>query len=367
MLVSGSIVDGLRFKLYGSDLQHDGYQDNNAGADVDTDDREYYEGQISWDITDTLNFAVKYGELRYDYIPGRSVLIDAEPGMSPWDNTNFTRSSLESSAQFGLNPAVTPNPSVQGGDQYDVTVNDPGHIELNDAHNTTVFLTWDAPFAQIKYIGNRNRYTYDQVGVDNDGTPNPTNRTVLDIGQYQDQTTHEIQVVSNDEGGMTWIAGLYHFEDENEQPFTIKSLTNTALANVACNPLFPSCAGQSFFVPGANPDLILYHQNGYLESNSWAAYGELGFYLGGDFGLTVGLRYSEDEMESSEVQVTYGSGAIYGVPGVAIDFSTLAGPTHGIDSIDDTHKQTWDNVSGHITLDYKPSDDHLYWAKIATG
>jgi len=367
MLISGTIVGGLQYKLFGSDIRHDGYQSNNAGADVDTDDREYYEAQLSWDITDSFNASIKYGELRYDYIPGRSVTIDAEPGMSPWDNTNPGRGSLDFSAQFGLDPNVTPNPSVQGGDQYDVTVNDPGHRELNDAHNTTVYLTWVTPFAELKYIGNKNRYEYDQIGRDSDATPSATVRTVNDIGQYQNQTTHEIQVVSNDTGGFTWLAGLYHFKDINEQPFTIKSLVNTALANVACNPAFPSCAGQAFFVPGANPDLILYHQNGYLQSESWAAYGEVGFDLSEDFGLTVGLRYSEDKMEGSEVQLTYANGALYGIPGVALDFSTLAGPTHNADSIDDSHTASWDNVSGHITLDYKPSDDHLYWGKIATG
>ena len=187
---------------------------------------------------------------------------------------------------------------------------------------------------------------------------------LLDVGQYQEQTTHELQLTSTwTDKSWNYLLGLYYLDDKNEQPYNINAPGYATLQTIS------DLAGTSW----ENPLGIFYYQKGVLDNESWAAYGELGFDLSDTWALTVGARYSEDDYNGGETQLRYYD--LYREFGFvelpfAFDASVdqFAGdPTRYVDGIDVTHEDEFDNVTGKVNLSYRPWVGHLFWGTVANG
>lgn len=137
--------------------------------------------------------------------------------IDPYDCANFW-SGLGMSAQFLECQAGQENPSI--GDPRRLAYNTPGFQRLTDNQGIAFNARYDLGFAELSYLYGSVEYDYDQR-TDYDRTPNEDYSVLLDIGQYQDQTTHELQLTSDWDQSWDFIVGLYYFEDLNEQPFKI--------------------------------------------------------------------------------------------------------------------------------------------------
>jgi iron complex outermembrane receptor protein len=348
-VVSGPITESLRFKFHGIDTERDGLQRNIAGDDLRTLDSDYYEAQLEWDVSDRLKLWFEYSQYSYNIISGDS------PSEDPYDCVNFW-SGLAMSPQFLECQDGVENPSI--GDPRRVSINTPGRTKLSNNDGIAFRASYDLNGAELTYLYGSVEYDYDSR-TDYDGTANDFS-LLLDVGQYQDQTTHELQLTSSWDRDWNYLLGLYYFEDINEQPYNI---------NAPDWPNFQNVVSPSFDQFWENPLGIVYFQNSELDIESWAVYGEADFPLSENWTLTVGARYSDDQFDGGEVQLQYYDLQREGFP-LAFDASqsTFAGnPDRYVDSIDATYDDSFTNVSGKVNLAYRPGNDHLFWGTVATG
>ncbi len=350
VVVSGPVNDSLRYKLHYYDSNRDGLQDNDAGPDVRTVNSTYWEGQIEWDITDKLQLWAEYASFDYDYVPG------VGPSKDPYDCVNFW-SGLGRSTQF-LDCAAG-NENVSIGDPRQVSVNTKQRIKLSNNENWTARLTYDFEEMQLSYLYGSIEYEWDSR-TDFDETPYEDYEVILDVGQYQDQTTHELQLTSDfSDKPYDFILGLYYFEDENEQPYNINAPDYAPFQTVTLN----------FVEYWDNPLGVIYFQNGMLDNESWAIYGEGDYEINDEWTITLGARYSEDDYKGGETQLQYYDLLREGFP-FAFDASQsfFAGDSSRyVDTIDAEYDDTFDNVTGKLTASYRPEEGQLFWGTIANG
>jgi len=364
-VVSGPITDELRYKLHILDNERDGLQRNTAGKDLRTTDNTYYEAQIEWDITDKLLLWAEYGRLDSDFIPGAGSDVSGTPRPSedPYDCVN-TWSGLNKSPQYLACEKGLENDSI--GDPHRVNRNYAGKAKLENNNSVTARLSYDFEGAELSFLYGLVEYDYN-ITSDYDGTadPDPVNQTNLDVEQNQKQSTYELQLVSNWDKDWSYIAGLYYFTDENEQPFSI---------NAPNNPTFAvSSADAVGLDTWANPLGILYYQNGEIDNESWAAYGEVDFPINDQWSLTLGARYSEDDYKGYETQLRYYNlyrefGGVDLPYALDVSVAPFAGDSSRyVDSLDAKYTENFSNTTGKITATYRPEEGQMFWGTVSTG
>jgi len=159
-----------------------------------------------------------------------------------------------------------------------------------EGENTTFKITHDTDNYQIKYIMGIMDYSETvqesswgigsiDLGLDENGEPE--NALLLagiffPVNRDQDfkQTSHEIQLTSDFDGPMNFVAGLYNMEAD------------------------------SYITSGPAQNFTSYHS---LET--FAAFGELDYELNEDWSITVGARYTEEDKELNSVSWALGDNA----------------------------------------------------------
>jgi len=356
-LVSGPINENIRYKLYVSDQQRDGLQKNLAGPDARTQDNSYAEGQIEWDISENLTLWAKYSGTDYSYIPGANNEEDAYDCINNWSGLGPSIAFLQCQAGGESNAAI--------GDPQTIALNTPGRISLDNSAASSIKLTYEMAESTLSYLYGAVKYDWDQKGTDYDGTPYQDSGVRLSVGQYQDQESHELQLTSQWDKSWNYIVGLYYFEDRNEQPYNIYS---------EGNPAFDTIYNAETNEYWENPEHVIYYQNGIIENESWAAYGEVGIDLNDQWAVTVGLRYSDDSFHGTEVQLQYYDMALYSYWPIWTPYASDASQgafvgdsSRYTDSVDAEYDQDYTNTTGKITIDYRPIEDHLVWFTVANG
>lgn len=356
-VISGPLGDSVRYKLHYIDSERDGLQQNTVGPDVRTTDNTYYEAQVEWDITEKMHLWVEYGRFDVDQIPGAGWSQD------DYDCVNFW-SGLAKSAQYlacekGLE-------RVGKDDPQKVALNNHGKTELENNNNWTARLSYDFGQAEMSFLYGLVEYDWHQR-TDYDGTqdPDPVNQVFLDVEQNQKQSTYELQLVSTWDKDWSYIAGLYYFEDENEQPYNISA---------PFNPTFASTTFNDYGVTQwDNPLGVIYYQRGEIDNDSWAAYGEVSFPLNDQWELTLGARYSEDNYTGYETQLRYYNlyrefGSIDLPFAYDASVAPLGGdPSRYVDTIDAKYEDDYSNTTGKISLAYRPVEGQMFWGTISTG
>lgn len=100
-----------------------------------------------------------------------------------------------------------------------------------------------------------------------------------------------------------------------------------------------------------------------VTTRSWAVFGEGYWSLSPDLRLTAGLRYTDDQKTTTPYpsQLLLGSSDVYG-------FGPLSGGSdaRGYPALPDI-RQSWQALTGRVVLDWKPSDNIMYYASYARG
>ena len=139
--------------------------------------------------------------------------------------------------------------------------------------------------------------------------------------QFEDKVnetifSQEINLISADTGRVNWVLGAYYQEDEYEFP------------EGTFNIIIPTGV---YTLWGTNP------------KTAWAAFGQLGFELGGGVELQLGARYS-DSKTTNHIDVIQ-----YGLP------------------LTQEQSATFTNTSGKVGLNWNVNDHHFLYAFAATG
>lgn len=379
-LISGPLTDTVRGKLYYNQWESDGLYNNLAGQDTkgatngSGGHNSYTEWIFDWQATDNLFIFYKGGILATaEYIGGIADFTDYDPNnvctsvLGGWCVEN-----LQANAGIHSPP-----------DTWDIDINSVGDTGLDNHLSTNFQVTYDFESVQMKYIYTHNRYDWYLFDMDFDGTSNLERGMLNDIQQNQRITTQEITFTSQSDSDLQWIAGAYYLSDENWQPYTLRDMgTNTALVNVLSDDFWCVCTFiDEGDIIGQNPDLIAYYQDGFFENDNWSVFGEFNYRINDEWSVTVGARYSEDDLKGTEHQFIYGDSDMYIDP-TWYDWCFLFSPTGCISrgSMDynprnaagelQTERVSEDDfkdTSGRIIIDYTPDENNLFWFTLSNA
>ena len=406
--LSGPITDWLRFKVGGStggqgvgffrDVS-DGLTEGNVGDDL------YVEGQLEFNIGESFEGWFKYSHTEWNQKRRSNVQItpdDVAPvyfgGLFP--NTTFNASSTPPTVFNGTQPPVLfisgdlfdpTSPSLANRRNFDT--DSPFHTDLDNVHIYTLELIWHTGFADVKYVGGYQGYTYQQVSdfdtvsrgpytVRVGGIPNPavpgtflpgagqpvvfTMQPNVQAFYLEDKEyySNEINLISNNEGPFQWIFGLYQYHEQVYQPSGVRvplqaELDQPRAGTSATSPLGPP-----------NPNRDLQNAGAYLDADARAVFAQIDYAFTDNWKMTLGARYTEDNKDADEfrTRALYGfaSRIPAGTPGagfwVGIPFAFYS----------EINRQNhlsgdWHATTGTAGLEWTPTDNTLAFAKYTRG
>jgi iron complex outermembrane receptor protein len=221
-----------------------------------------------------------------------------------------------------------------------------------------------------------------------------------------DESSHEIQLISDLDGPVNFVLGYYVYENEtfwDQGGFDYANplrFVDADEAAVAASPIFgatvvTSCQSylDDFFIPtfgdpatgivfgsfGVGCPLGMDHTRASAffsstTSETTAAFANVEYQLNETWNIAGGIRWTEDEkartgIVPADLLASLGDSAPGTVPnsifigdffgtGVPVVFTGSAGPPT---------PSVWDKVIGHVSAEYAPRDDLMYYGRISTG
>jgi iron complex outermembrane receptor protein len=372
--VAGPLSDnvGVRFDAVKQD--RDGYIKNlgpgNDLADLDSFDAS---AQVNWRITDKLNLWVRTIYNNYDNAPDFRVLREQ------WRNDVFFE-GLVVHPWYGyteVNPAIENPWRIRQNENQSLS---------NQKNAVLAQLSYEAEGFTVKYIGGYNDWDW-KMHYDGDGIAqtqpvnfvdlwgNPWSVPVagtVDTSEVKHFTSHEIQFLSNSDGRLDWVTGLYFYSESTYGDWDWRTPGNQWLMNAYVDGTQTNWweTGQSL----PNPEARGWYQGGRLDADSYAGYGQIGYDINDRWKINAGLRYSEDKKKGSEFQQWWWmpqswwlgpNGTLYSLWNPATGQWEAASITGGFNT--DTHKADWSAVTGLLSFEYRPSDRTLWYLSVSQG
>jgi iron complex outermembrane recepter protein len=402
--ISGPITDWLRFKASGStggqgvgffrDVT-DGLTEGNVA------DNLYVEGQLEFNFGENFEGWFKYAHSEWNEKRRSNVQITPDdvapvyfgglfPNVTfngPQNPTTFNSPTLPPVVRIAGDPYIATNPSLQDPRLYDV--DSPFHTDLDNVHIYTLELIWHTGFADVKYIGGYQGYTYQQVSdfdtvsrgpytVRVGGIPNPVvpgtfllQPTVFTLQpnvqafylEDKEYYSNEINLISNGDGPFQWILGLYQYHEQVYQPSGVRVPLQAELDN-------PHVSATSATLGPANPNRDLQNAGAYLDADARAVFAQIDYSFSDHWKMTLGARYTEDNKDADEfrTRVLYGFATRIpaGVPGAGF----WTGIPYAFYS--EINRQNhlagdWHATTGTAGLEWTPTSDTLAFAKYTRG
>ncbi len=357
-------------------------------------DTNRFDFMVTHEFSDRLDFFFRYATTRNMATPGASRRVE------PYDYTGDV-SNPQTIGYFGT---LTPN-VFYGLTGENPSVNDPHAVErdfkgvtkLTDNHAFTWELDYEADNMTIKYLGSHQNYDWEQY-TDADRTArashtlSPADPSVTGVTDtstffvnYIEDTkrweSHELQFLSNGDGPLSWIGGLFYYKERARQPYDLRAPQAPA-AGIAPNIVVPGAFGASGLcgpfpdlycgvipTPGENnPNNNYYHQLGLLHMNSKAVYGQIDYEFAPKWNLKLGGRYTMDEKRGYEEQSIH-----YYDPTGGVQTLGLAAPVpfqwFQVSPNDNNRiiENDWEEFSGVAGLSYEPTEDSLIYSQFTRG
>ena len=273
---SGPITDKVGYLLHYSTLEQDSFFTNVSGPDPKGTDSDYVEAQLDVDFTDSINWNMRYFSASFDNETLERNKLDGY------------RNEVGAPSKLGplvINPELFSPLATAPTDPFEISSDMVGFVGIDDQRTYQSTLTIDTDAVQIKILNGYQEYSW-YGEKDFDGTASPVSY-VEKIGQAETNKQHEIQFISNGDGDISWVAGLFYYNVSLDQPYTLTDAANPWLIGATTN----------------NPDGIFYTQRGLLDATSKAAYGQVDWQVSDQLALSFGLRYSQDDKQGSETQL----------------------------------------------------------------
>ena len=357
---SGPITDNVGYLVHYSKLEQDSFFENVSGPDPRGIDSDQIEAQIDVDFTDIINWNFRYTSASFENETLERAKLDGyrnEPNAPSRLGELVVNPDLFSLLEDG--PAQS--------DPFKLSSDFRGEVSIDDQNVYQSTLTIDFDGVRVRMLNGYSDYTWDSE-KDFDGLVSPSSQVEI-IAQAEENTQHELQFISNGDGDIDWVLGLFYLKNENEQPYTLTEANNPFLIN--------NISGI------ANPDGVFYNQVGVLEATSKAIYGQVDWRVNERLSLSAGLRYSEDEkIAFEEQQIFYdsvldscgGGGADEFLPALRAGGDPYAIPAGcaarfglSINDATDDHKEDWDAVNWRLNASYEIGEDGMVFATVSTG
>jgi iron complex outermembrane receptor protein len=158
------------------------------------------------------------------------------------------------------------------------------------------------------------------------------------VSEDSDQLSQEFRLTSNSTGNLDWVAGLFYFKENvyRSEQFATEFL------------LAPILGGHVDFIQD-------------VTSKSYAAFGHGSYRFNERFSLTGGLRYTYDKKNATPRALNL-------VPGDPVPGIPLNAPPYNTDPNNlESASESWDKVTGTISLDFFDNAGNLYYGKVSLG
>ena len=331
--LSGPLSNTISGEISALSRQRDGY-DRNLVDDSEVNDQDVVAGRVAlrYAATDSFEALLSYDNIRDRSTPGYALGV-----------------AMQGTDGLG---AVDLSDQVDGDSNVHTLISDLlDPINDTDQQGASLTLTWQVNDLTIKSI-TAWREMENTILLDADGQDSCFGLALpclhLFQDQAQDQISQELQVQGSARGGsLTYLAGVYYFEESNDQV-----TENIILAQFGENP----------------------YSDTSLDTDSIAVFGSATMALSDRWNLTLGARWTEDTKDfgSAVFEANGDARLICADPATRAVYSSgpcVAGSPPGAATVplDRQIEKSWSNVTPRVVLDYKASDDAMLYASIAEG
>ncbi|MBF2755326.1 MAG: TonB-dependent receptor [Gammaproteobacteria bacterium AqS3] len=366
-----------------------------AGDDIAADDEQHsIDLQISHDFSDAASVWFRY---RTEFVDGT---FTSSRRTEPYDYRGPAAPDLEYFASLTPNPLYgleEENPGVK--DPLTQRLDYPGRTRFANIREFTWEFEWKGDAFDVKYIGSNTQRDSEILG-DADSTarrshtlsaadpkvkdPSDTVTTTYHINEIGDDLklqSHELQFLSNQESGVNWIAGLYYYAEEQEQPFGLalpeapaagtpqyfELAENTGVCSLFGTAYVDYLCGIGGVSGEPNPNNNYYYQSGLVEGTATAVYGQMDWEMDSGWSAKLGLRYTKDEKDGFEVQNIY----VFNPFGAYGAGTLIARPIAWIQLTPNNNQRSlaneWDAVTGTVGLSRRLADGGLFYMQYTRG
>ena len=444
----GPLTDNLSFRIAAGYFEGDGAQKNiGLGDDYDAPDEYSYAPKLRFK-TDRLDVNVGYSFTRDTGSPSALILLRDPPRDQPWLCVSDTTPSWlpgglpydafnnvpEADALAGggeLNgvpfvcegdydeianewylhnqpaPAIEdcPDgipPNLCGNLKNEVNLNRPGiqdtsreswtlnaDLKVTDALTLRYTYGWseiDEWYSRDGDFTNRVPSAADQLLAADGGVPFIDSR--INTPFFNDQSSHELQLISNYDGPFNFIVGLFTYENftdfnlygenfSNPLRFTNSDEQAQLLGYADCNDLLGDFLDEEdlafFDCPSGNNHIYEWAWLVPAFSETRAAFASLDYRFNEEWALSGGVRWTEDKKFR---EINWTEWYLEDFDGVLVRFSEnsagdslfgqgAGGAGTGVSGRVD--KPTWDALIWNVSLEHTPNDHAMLYGRISTG
>lgn len=222
--------------------------------------------------------------------------------------------------------AATPNPS------------DPRKIRTsgvadrdNDRQGATLTLNWELGAVAIKSIT-----AWQDNNVSTVRDFDLSDADILNENSIQESTQYsqELQFTSTSDGPLEWLAGLYWLSEKTDAEYWLNDMGE----GLSTYPFFPT-------IDVGLSDPSYFGNNSTTETDALGVFGQASYSISDSVKLTAGLRYSQDEKESSIFRK---------------EFTAPEGASFKKDG-------DWDSTTWKVAADWNVTDESMLYASVSTG
>jgi iron complex outermembrane receptor protein len=388
-LATGPVTEKLSALVAASQITRDGFQKNIVNGDkYDDRDQSYWSVALDHQSTDRWHNSLKVGSADADEHQNAAYVLQpyrTEPILEVLNQSDPTDQLNLVGAYPGTNFAnpqqgmTRENPALRSdGDKVSV---DTKPEQKNTRDFATFISTFDLDSYTLKYTLGYTDFDFkrnDDADVSNaaDSGLDYSQLPMASLGgatvdqftgfaltpsqisvpykQKNETWSSELQLISELDGRLNFMAGLYYYNSDENQTQTFIEHNSDLIANYTwLGSFYVGVLGGLDPLP-TNQDGILYRGDGELETTSYAAYGQAYWDWTDKTMLTVGLRYSYDEKDAKDN--TYINWVIPEDPVSDTDSTVFR------DDDDDWNKVTW-----RVGIDHILSDSHFLYGFLASG
>ncbi len=336
-LISGGLTDTLSGKLVYNHREHDGYVENIIlGIDQQDEDITSYRGQLRLELDNM------------DWLLSADYMEDERQDMGRVPIFGNGRDTVERYEAWGgdfRKVAAPAGTTAEGGGSYRETsgVSLQGDIMLDGGTFTTITAMRNA----------KTDWGMASIGV---GIPV---EILDDIVQDIDTLTQEFRWTSDLSGNFNYVAGLYFLQEDTERTEQFRLLMPFDTTGA----IFTDPGTQQWARANDIGNEVSSQDN---STTSYAAYFQGDYDLSDALTLTVGLRYTYDEKETTSTSVNCGNAA--GQDGYPEYCTGVEGSLSIIpETFTVTAEDSWSDVSPKAVLTYNASDDVMWYGSVSWG
>ena len=424
--VSGPLADNVQARLSGSWIrQTQGWIDNLVPGLPDEGgvrNEQFLEAQIQGQFfDDKLDVWLKVGAGQWHNGAGGPGSQSGGWTKAPYPTYEFGPGATTLNQGYGCNPNTTRvvNQSPLGcvnpaqSTPWKIARAIPYEVRLPIYNLVNLQFAWHADKFDIKYITGGTNYHYKLSGPTGSANiPNTlaapiTSYTLpgglvinpaesFDYREYNKFWSHEVNLISTDDGPFQWVAGAYSYKQQYRQPVFTTNPSQPQWNGPFGAPGFFCAQTGGVCAPGFQ--FRRFDNRPDIHAESYAVYGQVDWKFTETLKTTLGLRYSHDKKFGTEsVRILcFAVPACFAAPefnafipgGIpAVDLTQLPGvvsapaantplstgitsrttynPVNGLATR--SYGASWEAVSGTAGLEWSPDSDTLIYGKYSRG